>query len=167
MSTFSARVLTSQQKPFEDGEPYCWYDNKLSVTVLFHCLSAVFPEGEAFFVRSVSRYIKDSNTSKVDKELLRNAKAFISQETHHGIEHRSYNRKIAQKYKHDMDEKEAHVKTILQGIENTPYYGHIYALACTCSLEHMTATLAEVLLGTSGGRFMLDRMAPSVYKLLI
>ena len=41
-----------------------------------------------------------------------------------------------------------------------PYRSHL-CLALTCSLEHLTAILAEMLLGTSEGKFVLSRMAPS------
>ncbi len=143
-------------------------------------MSAFFPEGEAFFgtnillcckkddvctVRSVSRYIKDTeNKSAIDSKLLRDASAFISQETYHSVEHRSYNRKIEDLYKYPMEEKSIFVRTVLMELENKPK-GHIIALALTCSTEHITATLAEFLLGTENGLHILHRMSPSVREM--
>ena len=50
-------------------------------------LSAVFPEGEDFFVRSVRNY-RDQITDPVLKEQV---KGFIGQEALHGREHRAFN----------------------------------------------------------------------------
>src|SRR5919107_3567466 len=53
-------------------------------------LSAVFPEGEDFFVRSVKAY-RDQITDPVLKEQV---KGFIGQEALHGREHRAFNERL-------------------------------------------------------------------------
>ena len=53
-------------------------------------LSAVFPEGEDFFVRSVRNY-RDKIT---DPELKEQVKGFIGQEALHGREHRAFNERL-------------------------------------------------------------------------
>ena len=53
-------------------------------------LSAVFPEGEDFFVRSVRNY-RDQITDPVLKEQV---KGFIGQEALHGREHRAFNERL-------------------------------------------------------------------------
>src|SRR6266576_3534229 len=55
-------------------------------------LSAVFPDGEDFFVRSVRHY-RDQIT---DPELKRQVAGFIGQEAMHGREHRAFNDRLAE-----------------------------------------------------------------------
>jgi len=176
VNTITSRVLSKDQKPFSSStpdidvkavaskpEPHWWYDNSRSVTELFHCLSCVFPEGEAFFVRSVSHYVKNEKYQHlVDAQLKRDASAFITQEMHHSIEHRAYNKSIEMKYGHDDIEKtNGNIKRSSTLLESAPLVGHIILLSITCSLEHVTALLGELLLGTAEGNYVLDHMAPS------
>lgn len=53
-------------------------------------LSAVFPEGKEFFIRSVRRY-SDQIT---DPELKKQVAGFIGQEMTHGREHRELNERL-------------------------------------------------------------------------
>ena len=55
-------------------------------------LSALFPDGEDFFVRSVRHY-RDEIT---DPDLKRQVTGFIGQEAMHGREHRTFNDRLAQ-----------------------------------------------------------------------
>src|ERR1044072_9516502 len=55
-------------------------------------LSAVFPDGEDFFVRSV-RHFRDQIT---DPELKKQVTGFIGQEAMHGREHRAFNDRLAE-----------------------------------------------------------------------
>ena len=102
-------------------------------------LSAVFPEGEDFFVRSVRAY-RDRIS---DPELRRQVSAFIGQEAVHGREHREFNERLAElgygTLRVDRDVK--HVLAFLHKVLPKPVQ-----LAVTAGLEHYTATLAEALL---------------------
>src|SRR6266567_1523561 len=62
----------------------------LIMSHVFAVLSALFPEGEDFFVRSVRNY-RDRIT---DPELKRQVAGFIGQEAIHGREHRELNRRL-------------------------------------------------------------------------
>src|SRR6476661_7213106 len=53
-------------------------------------LSAVFPDGEDFFVRSVRHY----RSEITDAELKRQVAGFIGQEAMHGREHRAFNNRL-------------------------------------------------------------------------
>src|SRR5205085_8917355 len=53
-------------------------------------LSAVFPDGEDFFVRSVRHY----RNQITDPELKRQVAGFIGQEAMHGREHRAFNDRL-------------------------------------------------------------------------
>jgi predicted metal-dependent hydrolase len=102
-------------------------------------LSAVFPDGEDFFVRSV-RHFRDQLT---DPELKRQVAGFIGQEAMHGREHRAFNDRLAA-LGYPTKQVERFTKWGLSKREKiaTPKAN----LAATAALEHFTATLAELIL---------------------
>ncbi len=107
------------------------------------CLSAVFPDGEDFFVRSV-RHFRDDIT---DKDLKRDVAGFIGQEAMHGREHRMLNDRFAE-LGYPVKAFERFTKRGLALRERlAPPKAN---LATTAALEHFTATLAEMLLDESG-----------------
>src|SRR5947207_12808764 len=65
-------------------------DGDLIQSHLAASLSAVFPDGEDFFVRSV-RHFRDRITDPV---LKRQVAGFIGQEAVHGREHRAFNNRL-------------------------------------------------------------------------
>src|SRR5260221_10660891 len=67
-------------------------DGDLIQSHLAASLSAVFPDGEDFFVRSV-RHFRDQIT---DPELRRQVAGFIGQEAMHGRDHRAFNTHLDQ-----------------------------------------------------------------------
>jgi predicted metal-dependent hydrolase len=111
-------------------------------------LSAVFPEGEDFFVRSVRHYADDIT----DPELKKAVAGFTGQETMHGNEHRALNkrlqdlgyptRRVDRMTKRDLARAHKKMPPMVQ-------------LAITAALEHYTATLAEVLLTDERARELL------------
>ena len=102
-------------------------------------LSAVFPDGERYFVRSVRNFRDQID----DVVLRRQVTGFIGQEAMHGTEHRLFNERLdALGYPTKWFERFTDVglrfrERILPPIHN---------LAATAALEHYTATLAELLL---------------------
>ena len=110
-------------------------------------LSAVFPDGEDFFVRSV-RHFRDQVS---DPDLKRQVTGFIGQEAMHGREHRVFNDRL--------DELGYPVKRIERftkwGLElRTKLAPPKANLAATAALEHFTATLAEMVLTDDDTRNM-------------
>jgi predicted metal-dependent hydrolase len=112
-------------------------------------LSALFPEGEDFFVRSV-RAFRDRIE---EPELKKQVAGFIGQEAMHGREHRNFNRRLqAMGYQTWLVDRLTKVglgvaaRTLPKDAQ----------LAITAALEHYTATLAEVLLGQPEARELLD-----------
>jgi predicted metal-dependent hydrolase len=102
-------------------------------------LSAVFPDGEDFFVRSVRHY-RDELT---DVELKRQVAGFIGQEAMHGREHRMFNDRLAELgYPTKIVERFTKRGLALRERLMSPASN----LAATAALEHFTATLAELLL---------------------
>jgi predicted metal-dependent hydrolase len=120
-------------------------------------LSAMFPEGEDFFVRSVRHYA-DRIT---DPDLKQQVAGFIGQEVTHGREHRELNDRL-QQMGYPTGRVDRMVRHDLARVERR--LPHKVQLAITAALEHYTASLAEVLLtderaqellGTSEVRSML------------
>ena len=102
-------------------------------------LSAVFPEGEDFFVRSVRNY-RDQIT---DPELKEQVKGFIGQEALHGREHRAFNERLQELgYPTRFTDRRVKIGLSILG-KVAPKRTQ---LAVTAALEHYTATLAEALL---------------------
>lgn len=102
-------------------------------------LSATFPEGEDFFIRSV-RHFADQIT---DPELKSQIQGFIGQEVTHGREHRALNERL-----HQMGYPSRRIdrgtRMDLAAFERR--LSPLTCLAITAALEHFTAVLAETLL---------------------
>lgn len=124
---------------FDDAIPKYWFDNNPFLTMLLTGLSCVFPEGERMFMRSVRNY-QDKIT---DPELLKEVRAFIGQEAHHGKEHQEFNDFMARKGL----PIEKIMAFVAQGIAfEEKNLSKERMLAKTCALEHFTAMFAEVVL---------------------
>jgi predicted metal-dependent hydrolase len=106
---------------------------------LTSALSAVFPDGEDFFVRSV-RHFRDQID---DPALKRQVAGFIGQEATHGREHRVFNDRLDQ-LGYPTKRVERLTKFGLQLRERV--LSPKSNLAATAALEHFTATLAELVL---------------------
>jgi predicted metal-dependent hydrolase len=106
---------------------------------LIAALSAMFPDGEDFFVRSVRNY----RGRITDPDLKRQVAGFIGQEATHGREHRELNEKLAE-LGYPTKRLETFVRVSL-GLRSK-YAPDIANLALTAALEHFTATMAEALL---------------------
>ena len=112
-------------------------------------LSAMFPDGEDFFVRSVRAYRDDIT----DPTLREQVKGFIGQEAMHGREHRQLNERLAEmgyptKGVEKLVDRSLRFRERIQGRRAN--------LAVTAALEHYTATLAETLLSSEEARERFD-----------
>ena len=121
-------------------------------------LSAMFPDGEDFFVRSVRARRDDLD----DPVLLEQVKGFIGQEAMHGRAHRAFNQRLAD-LGYPTKGVERFVDASLRLRERIlPNRAN---LALTAALEHYTATLAETLLADERARAEFD--VPEVQNLLL
>jgi predicted metal-dependent hydrolase len=102
-------------------------------------MSATFPDGEDFFVRSV-RHFRDQLT---DPELKRQVAGFIGQEAMHGREHRELNARLDE-LGYPVAIVERFTKKGLAIRERL--FPAKANLAATVALEHVTATLAEIVM---------------------
>jgi predicted metal-dependent hydrolase len=115
------------------------HDGDIVLSHVAASLSAVFPDGEDFFVRSVRNY-RDQIT---DPDLKRQVAGFIGQEAVHGREHRAFNDRLAE-LGYPVKTFERLTKKGLEFRERVA--PPIANLAATAALEHFTATLAELVL---------------------
>jgi predicted metal-dependent hydrolase len=133
-------------------------DEDLILSHVAASLSAVFPDGEDFFVRSV-RLFRDQLT---DPELKRQVAGFIGQEAMHGREHGAFNTRLAE------------LGYITKPVERITRWGLKQRerlvsdkanLATTAALEHFTATLAELVLSNEETRELFGH--PEVRNLFL
>ena len=138
-----ARTVPTRRMSFEESlqdlPTHFAADGDLILSHLAAGLSAVFPDGEDFFVRSV-RSFRDEIT---DPELKRQVAGFIGQEAVHGREHRVFNDRLDQLgYPTKRFERFTRFGLELRERIAPPKAN----LAATAALEHFTATLAELVL---------------------
>jgi len=115
-------------------------------------LSALFPDGEDFFVRSVRHY-RDQLT---DPQLKRQVAGFIGQEAMHGREHRAFNERLDQLGYHSK----FYESLVRRGLQlRSKLAPPIANLALTAALEHFTATMAELLLSSEETRAQMGDQA--------
>ncbi len=132
-----------------DPLPKYFMGDDLVMSHVVAVLSAQFPEGEDFFVRSVRRFRDQID----DPVLKRQVAGFIGQEANHGREHRTFNARL-QALGYPTARIDRLVKKGL-GIDEK-YRSAEVCLAVTAALEHYTATLAEVLLTSEDARAMFS-----------
>ncbi|WP_078308392.1 MULTISPECIES: metal-dependent hydrolase [unclassified Mycobacterium] len=135
--TIKTRRITFQYPTGSLDRHYVQGDLVMSHVIAM--LSAVFPEGEDYFIRSV-KHFSDQITDPV---LKKQVAGFIGQEVTHGREHRELNERLQQ-----MGYPTRIVDRMTMRVMNlyTRYLPPRFNLAMTAALEHYTATLAETLL---------------------
>jgi uncharacterized protein len=137
--------------------PRGWLATDPLASDVVDALSLIFPEGERFFIRSVLHF---AEAYENDPELRARVKGFVGQEGRHGHEHDRMNRALEARG-HDVERFLALYRRLgYEGLE--PVTPPHVRLAMTAALEHMTATLAEVALGTR----VLDDAHPELARML-
>lgn len=121
--------------------PRDWHGGRKAVTLFFDNLSTLFPLGEAFFLRSVSRFVREVG----DPVLRREIRAFCGQEGVHTREHETYNAWLAS-HGHDIEALERGVAQLLGVPKHAGRLEPVFSLAVTMALEHWTALLAHFVL---------------------
>jgi predicted metal-dependent hydrolase len=127
---------------FVDGDPI--------MSHVVAMLSAMFPNGEDFFVESVRQY----RDHVVDPELKKQVARFIGQESIHGREHRVLNERLAEwGYQTRFVDRSVEIGMKRIAARVLP---KSVQLAITAALEHYTATIAEVLMSSEEARNALS-----------
>lgn len=156
-SMAAAYSIVVRRPSFELDEriPLYWFDGDPFPTHFMNALSSVFPDGEAFFVRSVQQ-VRD----RIEDPELRSAiQAFAAQEGQHSRQH-DLHLKLLQSQGYSGI---ARINNIMRKFLEwaVPRFPRL-CLASTAALEHLTAILARRLLSDPErwtGR-MDPRMAP-------
>jgi len=120
-------------------------DGDLILSHIAAGLSAVFPDGEDFFVRSVRHF----RSHIADPKLKQQVSGFIGQEAMHGRQHRAFNDRLDQlgyptKRVEWLTKRGLALRERLLSAKSN--------LAATAALEHFTATLAELVLSSEETR---------------
>ena len=146
------RMAFDTQTPMSQ---YAFRNNSL-ISTFFYALSALFPDGERFFIHSVRNYRDDIK----DETLKQQIKGFIGQEAHHGISHEALNQAITDMgFPMDRIVEKLHSRVdFLKGLSRERQ------LALTVAMEHFTASLAEFLLKNDD---ILEDADPTVRKMLL
>ncbi|MCE9575861.1 MAG: metal-dependent hydrolase [Deltaproteobacteria bacterium] len=121
--------------------PPDWYAGDRTLSLFWTALSLLFPEGERFFVESVKHY-RDQISDPVLQEQIA---GFMAQEAMHGKGHRALNALCADQGIGIQPALERQLRGLLIGARRV--LSPKSRLAVTCALEHMTALMAEQLLG--------------------
>ncbi len=114
-------------------------DGDLITSHIIAALSSVFPDGEDFFITSVRHYRDDI----ADPVLRRQVAGFIGQEVTHGREHRAFNAHLDTVGYHTKLAERVTRKGLEFRIRRVPPMAN---LASTAALEHVTATMAELVM---------------------
>ena len=135
-----------------DGVPKYFADGDIVLSHIFAMLSATFPDGENYFVRSVAA-VRDRIE---DPQLALDIEGFVGQESMHGREHRAFNAHLSTLGypTHAVERYSDRAFRLFERIHNPRLH-----LAVTAALEHYTATLAEMLLSDPDARAVFNHDA--------
>ncbi len=155
----SAQVeIKPRRMAFDTESPmnkYAFKNNSL-ISTFFYALSALFPDGERFFIHSVRNYRDDIK----DETLKEQIRGFIGQEAHHGVSHEALNQAIT-----DMGfPMDRIVGRLHKRVDFLKKFSRERQLALTVAMEHFTASLAEFLLKNPE---VLEDADPTVRKMLL
>jgi predicted metal-dependent hydrolase len=128
-----------------DLPKYFAADGDIAMSHVLAVLSATFPEGEKFFVRSVAA----AREKITDPQLRADIDGFIGQEEMHGREHQVLNDRLAE-HGYPTRGIDSYVRGLYWVRERMQ--SQKVNLAFTAALEHYTATLAELLLTNDEAR---------------
>ncbi|RYY80653.1 MAG: metal-dependent hydrolase [Moraxellaceae bacterium] len=132
--------------------PEYWMSGAAGLTHFMTALSALFPDGEKFFVDSV-RAVRYHPMLKDNVAMQKEISAFIGQEAMHSKEHVGFNQS-ANAYGHDVAGLERKTNRVIQSfrkgfaklLKPVGITQEMIDLTATTALEHFTATIASQLL---------------------
>lgn len=114
-----------------------WVRNNPYETAFFNALSAVFPHGETFMIRTVIPWV-----DKLPEPLKSEAKAFIEQEAGHSRQHVGMNKGLIEAG-YDIEPLERRIKGFVKFFEPA---SDLVKLTTTMCTEHFTAIIAAEIL---------------------
>ena len=139
-----------------------WLANDPVLTHFFNALQATFPEGERFFIDSAREVRDDIGEENLPEHLANDIKAFIHQEAWHGKAHDEWNQVLIDLGYKRMEEFDAQQKRLRRWANEN--ISPMMRLAITAGAEHMTASLARMMLEKRSD--LIDQAAEPVRSLL-
>jgi uncharacterized protein len=122
---------------------------------LYTSLSATFPLGETFFVRSVAHYAKQLPTKlKIEVD------AFVRQEANHSREHARFNKDVGEAGL-PIEKATGYADEQLSAFERRP---PATRLAVTIGLEHFTSVFAQIILKDQRHLAYCDPQAKALWQ---
>jgi len=137
--------LRNKRHELTDSLGRDWYDNHPFKTAWFNAMSITFPLGEQSFIDSVRCYAVKITDPKLQREI----RHFCGQEGIHRREHELYNETLCKERNYSLDYLEGRIARKIK--ESNAKLRPIQRLAVTAALEHITAILAERMLGEGVG----------------
>lgn len=130
-----------------------WVRNDPYATAFFNALSAVFPHGETFMIRSLIPWVE-----RVPESLRVDVEAFIEQEAGHSREHVAMNKALIGAG-YDIAPLDRKIRGFVAFFEDA---SDIMKLTATMCIEHFTAIIAAELLEN---RYHLDGVHDDILEL--
>ncbi|MGB5076397.1 MAG: metal-dependent hydrolase [Sphingorhabdus sp.] len=118
-----------------------WVRKDPYATAFFNALSAVFPHGETFMIRSLVPWVE-----RVPPSLGQEVNAFIEQEAGHSREHVAMNRGLVDAG-YDIEPLDRKIRGFVKFFEDA---SDMVKLTATMCIEHFTAIIAAELLKNKG-----------------
>jgi uncharacterized protein len=115
-----------------------WLDDCAFRTHLCNSFTLLFPTGEKFFVRSLSRFVPQITDPKLKAE----AKIFMQQETQHFIEHEKFIQNLRDQG-YEVDQTLRLVEDVITRFVEKSTSAE-FRLSLTAGFEHLTSLLAEI-----------------------
>ena len=126
------------QFTFSDDVPRHWLDGSPFRTHLCNSFTLLFPAGEKFFIRSLSKFVPTLQ----EERLKRDAKLFIRQEAQHAVEHEKFLQNLRDQG-YDIDATLRLVEDVITRFVESKTSDE-FRLALTAGFEHLTSLLAEI-----------------------
>lgn len=121
-----------------------WLNNDPVLTHFINALQATFPEGERFFIDSARDVRAEVGEQRLPATLQQDLRDFISQEAWHGHEHEQWGKALESIGYTRMPEFDDQIRRLR--LWSRDHIKAIQRLALTVAAEHMTASIARLLL---------------------
>ncbi len=121
-----------------------WLGGDPVLTHFINALQATFPVGERFFIDSARDVSATIDASAMPPDLQADLRAFIRQEARHGVVHGAWNAALVEMGYPRMAAYDAQLEKL--NLWSRRHISAMSRLAMTAALEHMTASIAKLLL---------------------
>ncbi len=150
-------IVRKVNYPINEQIPRLFWNNRPVKTHFVNALNVLFPEGERWFVRILSKAAKKVGDPKIRKI----AKNFAGQEMAHSVEHDKFLSLLKDHYGYDTEVVENALSWLFKTVEE-----HLpleVSTSVIAGIEHFTALIGNIALEDEQ---ILDELHPTVKELL-